>query len=364
MKIIILTPSLYKNDGVGNDVMHEYELLSAKYDICIYAEYYNEDLLIDANIELITLEKLKKYSKNSKNTIIFHHSIYWELVEDILIESKAKIYFRYHNITPPEFFAKYNKLFVDATRKGLVQTKRIIKSANIHKFISDSSFNNDDLIGYGADPERCFTIAPFHKISDFDNEPFDISLLDELIDGKINILFVGRFAPNKGHKHIVEVAYEYKTLYGSNIRFSMIGKIDQNLKQYYDEVMALVEQYDLHDIVSVEDNVSFRQLHTYYGCSHVFLLTSEHEGFCVPILEAQAHDLPIVALDRSAVASTLGENQVIFNEINHRKIATSLNVISKNVRYREYLATNGRNNLKRFALDNLENEFINLLELA
>ena len=74
-------------------------------------------------------------------------------------------------------------------------------------------------------------------------------------------------------------------------------------------------------MIKFHQKVDLKTLHTLYKYSTVFLLLSEHEGFCVPILEAQYHNLPIVAWDQCAVGETLGSGQLLFQDCDYDSFA-------------------------------------------
>ena len=63
----------------------------------------------------------------------------------------------------------------------------------------------------------------------------------------------------------------------------------------------------LDDAVTLTGGVSPAELAAYYRAADVFVVCSEHEGFCVPLLEAMHHGVPIVAYAATAVPETLGD---------------------------------------------------------
>ena len=59
--------------------------------------------------------------------------------------------------------------------------------------------------------------------------------------------------------------------------------------------------------------VSDEELATYYRNAHAYLSLSEHEGFCVPVVEAMTMDVPVLAYAAGAVPETLGGAGVMFS---------------------------------------------------
>jgi glycosyltransferase involved in cell wall biosynthesis len=107
--------------------------------------------------------------------------------------------------------------------------------------------------------------------------------------------------------------------------------------------------------------VSDRELHTYYKNCDVFLLLSHHEGFCVPIIESQSHSLPIVGLDRTASAETMGPDQLTFETEDPNEIATALHVVATHGDVRNFLKERGLANCKKYSEENVQKCYADLL---
>lgn len=345
MKILIMTPSLHKHDAVGNDVLQQYSSLGEKgWETYLHAEMPDEPFAhLSADISDV-LEIIR----DPDNVVIYHHCVFWRLGEELVNEAKAKLIMKYHCITPPVFFEKYNADYVNATKPGIEQTERYVKGGRFRHFIGDSGFNCGELERCGAVKSELSTLAPFHKIDDFGHVGINAGLGEELSSGRLNVLFVGRVAPNKGHKHLISTIKEYVNRYDRDIHLNIIGHIDPGLNGYYNELTDLITENDLSNEITFRRGVDFRDLHTFYSYSSMFLLMSEHEGFCVPILEAQYNKLPIIALDRCAVKETLGPDQVIAEEPDYEFFAAAIHTVGKNDAIRRYLVERGYENFKRY----------------
>ncbi len=360
MKICIVTPTLTHHDAIGNDVRHQCAILSKIYDTSIYAENYIED---DFKSFMIKKKELFSLVEIKDNIIIYHHAVLWHEGQDLLESAKCKIYLKYHNITRPSFFKPYNEFYTSMCDLGRQQTEKIIKLNKVTKFLSDSKFNAQDLLELGVNSNEIDIVAPFHKLDDFKNVNTNVKLANELLDGRVNILFVGRFVPNKGHKHLVKIIAKYINMYDRNIQLNIVGGLDEGLSLYISEIKHMISSYDLNDIIHIKNKISFEELHTYFNYSHIFLLMSEHEGFCVPILEAQMHNLPIIAINTTAISETIGEEQLVFTEINYSEFAASIHVLLNNNTYRNYLVEHGQKNLSRFSNKIIEKKFMDALNL-
>ncbi len=355
MRAIITATAIMENDAIGNDVLKELECLNNNgFDVYLYAEKIDERY----NSYLLDLAKLNKMVQQRDTILIYHHGTYWPYGEEMINNASCKIYLKYHNITPASFFEEYSSELYNSTLFGREQTERLVRSGKIHRYLPDSTFNGEELLSYGANSAQIFTLPPFHRVEEFAAVEANPKIIDELADGRINVLFVGRIAPNKGCEHLIEVIRIYRELYDDNIRLNLVGGLDERLGDYFDELNNRINAYGLADMIQFRQKVSFKDLKSYYQASDIFLLMSEHEGFCVPILEAQYNKLPIVALNRCAVKETLGENQVLFDELDYAEFAVSINMIVNSSEYINCLVENALDNYGNYLNYILANHFI------
>jgi glycosyltransferase involved in cell wall biosynthesis len=345
VKVFILAESLRNGDAVGSSVIQEYHALTAQgHQVKLYSS--NCDDLFRPY--LIDRDMLLKAVKEKDALLLYHHSIFWDDGGVIIKAANSKIVLRYHNITPDHFFTAYSDLFSNLSKQGRRQTEEFIKSGKIIHYLPDSNYNAAELIESGVPQDVVSVMAPFHKINDFDKTRLNLNLLETMLDGKINVLSVGRIVPNKGFHHAVEVIDRYMSYYGDNIRFYIVGSTDPHFQGYVDELMNRLSNMRLDNNVTLLGKVSFEDLHTYYVASHVYLLMSEHEGFCLPILESQYHKLPIVALDRCAVKDTLGDEQLSMKDLDYEVFASAIHTVVSDNNVRNYLADNGYRNYRKY----------------
>jgi glycosyltransferase involved in cell wall biosynthesis len=350
-----MVPGLSAGDAIGNDVLGEYEVLRRKgFDVTTYCEHCDHRFR-----RIVSGPRCIRKAE----IVIYHHGINWPRGEKLLRESNARLkVLRYHNVTPPEFFRGYSPELEKLTRLGREQTPRLVQACT--HFLADSAYNAKELTGYGASPDRCRVLPPFNHIEELLSLQADVGLLESLIKSHVAcVLSVGRQAPNKGLHHFLRVAHSFKNLFGKRARFIWVGGRDPNLSRYYAEIDRYILTNRLNDVVFFPGRVSASRLKTYYLASKVFLTLSEHEGFCVPVVEAQALGVPVVALARAAVPETAGENQLIFEEIDYERFAAAVAVLLANPDYRLHLASHGKENYqKRFARQVLEAAFLQALE--
>jgi len=360
MNIYIMVPALSLHDAVCNDALKQQEvLIAAGHNCWLYAEFCD---VVTASMSIAEADLISGITADSADTcVIYHHAVFWAKGEQLLNAARCRIYFKYHNITPPEFFKNYDNGSYHATLAGIDQTKRLVGLKNVARFVGDSAYNVEDLVALGVDPEMTGVIAPFHKIDEFSTASESAEVRSRLNNDRLNLLFVGRVVPNKGHIHLLEVLDRYVAYYGPKVKLHIVGALAMAEPNYFWHLQALVNDRRLGDFVDFRQKVDFAALHTYYKYADVFVVMSEHEGFCVPILEAQFHNLPIVGLARAAVKDTLGSEQLVLDDLNYDRFAAAIRVVATDPEIRRYLATKGQDNLRTYSIDNLAKQTLELI---
>ncbi|MCM1495525.1 MAG: glycosyltransferase family 4 protein [Bacteroides sp.] len=337
--IILMHQTVTNHDAIGNDIEGMYRLLSEKNACYVYAVYQ-----LNTKVTYISMDELEKVIKTPETVVIYHHSGFWEQGEAVLDACMCKIVIRYHNITPPEFFKPYSELHYSQCKYGREQTERFIKKYSRAIWLSDSAYNQGEI--HDIPEERLSICPPFHKIDKWrTKQPSERVLQELLYDDCLQVLFVGRIAPNKGHLFMLEVLSCYCENYDTSIVLRIVGRQDDLLKGYNEEIKQHIRCHELEGNVKFIGEVTDSALLAYYHGSDVFLCVSEHEGFCVPLLEAQSCGLPILARKLCAVPDTLGEQQLLLEE-DVREYAAALHELKQNQELVDYVRKQGKRNYK------------------
>ena len=345
MKIIIGLPLLSAHDAISNDVLKQCELLIKNgFDALIYA---TEVRLEVKRLLLINRNFLIKFLKQKENILIYHHGVAWEEGKWILNEAECKILVKYHNVTPARFYKNYDKDGYYATQAGESQTRAIACNAKIEKFIGASTYNCESLKKLGVESHRMTVIPPFLMTDEYNKANIDLELTAKLDDGNKHFLTVGRVVPNKGHHHLIQTVQRYVNFFGPRIKLHIVGSLSMQDKRYYYYLEDMIRNFNLGEQITFHQNTNFNKIHTFYQKAGALIMMSEHEGFCVPIAEAQLYKLPIIALDRGAVGETLGPNQLLFKEPDYDIFAVALHRITQDQKLRKKVTKNGINNFNQ-----------------
>jgi glycosyltransferase involved in cell wall biosynthesis len=321
-RIAILTPSITTGDAVSNDVLGMHDVLKERgYDVRVFAEGWALD-----KPRVWPSPQVGNFLKQPTDVLIYHYSRGWDPGLDLLRNLKCRKIIKYHNVTPPEFLAGYSSDFAAMCLEGREQLALIARSSS-DLYLSDSAYNMRELVAEGAAESKSFVVPPFHHVDRLHSVEPDASVLKSYGDGKVNICMVGRVAPNKSHPALIEAFAAYHHDYNPHSRLLIVGKEEVRLAKYSTLLRAMVKHLKLQDDVIFTGEVSDGGLRAYYAAAHVFMITSEHEGFCVPLVEAMAMKIPIVAYASTAIPETVGTAGLVWEERNPYLLAESVNSI-------------------------------------
>ena len=353
MRILQLLPNLKYGDAVGNDTLALHDILKQQgYETKIYAEYILSP--IDQNVAT-TINDLPHIDAN--DIIIYHFSTGSETMAEILQTCNCRKIMVYHNITPGKYFEEYDAVVAqrcDDGRKELCDLK-----AQFECCIADSEYNKNELIdiGYTCPVYVLPIIIPFE---DYEREP-EPSIIKRYGQGDyVNILFVGRIAPNKKIENVIRVFAWYNKHVNTKSRLFLIGD-DRVIDSYTDRLKRFIKKLRLTEEVYFSGHIPFNQILGFYKTADVFLCMSEHEGFCVPLVEAMKFSVPIVSYATAAVPETLGGTGIVLKSDDITIAARMLDVAIKDTYLNKLLVQTEEKRLHDFAYDNIRNEFLNIL---
>jgi glycosyltransferase involved in cell wall biosynthesis len=288
-------PAAHRGDAIGDSARRVRDLLrDMGHDSDIYALTIDDDMRGE-------VRSFFESSARQGDVTIFHYALPSTMTDAFGALPKGRV-LQYHNITPAHFFAPYQPEVFRMAALGRRDLASLAGRTDLA--LGDSEYNRQELEHLGFRPNGVFPIAlNLSRIIDAPPHP----ALERLLgDGLTNFLFVGRIVPNKRIEDIVRLAEVYKRYIDANYRFIFVGRTD-GIPRYYATVRALIAEFDmLPDRFLFPGAVPDWELAAYYRTASVYLSLSEHEGFCVPLLEAMAADVPVFAYESSAVPDTLG----------------------------------------------------------
>lgn len=358
MKAAILIPVLTSKDAVGADAMAMAQILD---DLGVETRIFCQS---SSGIQrkVWPAEDLPAFAGGPRDLVIYHFSTAWPVAVDLLQRCRGYRVVKYHNITPPDFFKSISSEYHNGCESGRLEVATIA-NLGCELYLGDSAYNLSELEEATSAGLNGGILAPFHRVEEIVQAEADTGMVDALTDGARNFLMVGRIAPNKGYLNLIEVFSAYVRAYSDPARLILIGKIDPRLHAYTDTITQRVDELGLAEHVLWINGASEAQLKAAYLSSHVFMLMSEHEGFCVPLIESMALGTPIVAHASSAVPETLGNAGIVWEEQDPWLYAASAARLFSDDELRGDLLESGRRRYKElFSVGILRERFVRYLE--
>jgi glycosyltransferase involved in cell wall biosynthesis len=263
----------------------------------------------------------------------------------------------YHNVTPARYFAPYDPALFRLASIARRELATLVGSVDLALGVSD--YNRRELEALGFAPTGVLPLAVnLRRLTDAAPRP---ALEKSLDDDLVNFLFVGRIAPNKKIEDHIRLAEHYKRYVDAYYRFIFVGRFDA-VPSYYQTIRALMTEYRLlNDRFIFTGPVSDEELAVYYRRSAVYISLSEHEGFCAPLLEAMATDVPILAYAAAAVPETLNGAGIQFAPKDMEMAAELLGALAFDDDLRRNVIAGQRRRLTDFSHTRIEQQLATLV---
>lgn len=296
MNVALSARVLNDGDAIGNDLLGMAGTLrSIGHEVTLFAEKSR----VDADIR--PLAELSDFLDSPEAVLIHHHSNDCETAVRAIVRNPTRAVVKHHNATPAHYFAEFAPSLVAETDRGRRQAVQLARHGIT--FWVDSAFNGEDLRTEVPD-FRYTVLPPFTQADQLARTVPDIQRLSGVDDWATTLLCVGRVAPNKNLELAIDTL-AHLLPFRRDARLIIAG--EHLFPSYSERLLAHAANTGVEDRMHVTGRVSTGQLHALYRSSDVLLSTSEHEGFCVPLVEAMALGIPIVALPRTAVPDTAGD---------------------------------------------------------
>ncbi len=275
-------------------------------------------------------------------------------VNDVFRAANCRKVLLYQNITPAEYFQAIHPGLSAGLAWGRRQLTELAGTAQIT--LAASTFNARELESAGHPPARIFPL-----IIDWSNlsTECDRRILNLWGDQKTNILFVGRCAPNKKIEDVIFAFHFFQKYVEPESRLIHVGSYAGSEKYHY-WLRTLVRKNSMRNVELI-GTLTQPELNAAYACARVFLCMSEHEGFCVPLLEAMQHRVPVMAYDAGAVAETLGGAGVLFRRKQFDQIAEMMGRIARDTAFRDALLAGQDRRLRAYKEFDPEQRLFELL---
>jgi len=345
-------PALLPRDATGDHTLAlQQALRDAGFRSDIYVEAAHDDLWHHATY-------FERYPERAApGDILLYQLSTASPVADFLLTRPERVVLDYHNITPAGFYEGWE----DHTRAKVALARlQMAELAPVAALgIADSAFNAAELHRWG-----CRTTSVIPILAGIEDrravvDPTEHARLAADHGDATVLLFVGRISPNKNQHRLVEALWLYRRWYDSRARLHLVGPAFTDA--YVDAVFALAAELGLADAVRHGEDLTDAELAAWYADADVFVCLSEHEGFCIPLLEAMRAGLPIVAHAAGAVPETLGHAGVVLDSTRPGTVAAAVHRVHTDRALADRLVAAGHRRLADFSPAATRARFVEVL---
>jgi glycosyltransferase involved in cell wall biosynthesis len=305
-------------DAIGNEVIGIQRVLrAAGYESDIFVE------AADHRLESMTRDYRELVDVSHPDNLLFHHFSLASKASRLAYALPDRMALIYHNITPPEFFVGLHRSLSSECFRGRRELRAYAERCDLA--LGDSEFNRQDLEALGFTRTGVLPVVP--DFSHLDGDA-DRRVADQFDDAWTNVLFVGRTVPNKKLEDVIRFFHAYHTFYNPHSRLFLIGA-QHGLDRYTVALHQLAATLG-NDHVHFVGQVSNDELAAFYEIADLFLCASEHEGFCVPLVEAFYKQIPVLAYAAAAVPATMDGAGVLYTDKDPSHVAALMDIIVSN----------------------------------
>jgi glycosyltransferase involved in cell wall biosynthesis len=300
MEIHQVIVSASPGDAVTNAALGTRELLRRIGPSEIFARYVHPRLAGD--VLLLGEYPGRATAARGQNLLVYHASIGEPEVLSFLLQRPERLVLVYHNITPAEYFAVLDPAFAELLAVGRAELGMLRDRVDLALAVSAYNARELEALGY-RDVRLSPLVVDVESLRSLQPNPQTVAHLEEHLHGPL-VLFVGQLLPHKRPDLLLEAYHVLVTYLVPDAYLAMVGPSRQQ-DGYRDVLEAFRLELNLQS-AWIPGRVAPDELVAFFRAASVFVTLSEHEGVCVPLLEAMAFGLPVAARDFAAIPDTLG----------------------------------------------------------
>lgn len=321
----------------------------------IFARYYDPSLAGD----VLALDEYDRQAPAGRpgatdDVLVVHGSIGEASVASFLAARPERLVLRYHNISPAAPFRPYDPAFAALLDDGRREVAAL--QPQVVLALCDSAYNAADLAAMGYDDVRVSPlVADPAELTRVEPDPATAHHLATEVEGPV-LLHVGQLLPHKRADLLVQAFHVLVTYLDPDARLILVGPA--RVSAFANAVQHLVHELSLPG-AWVAGAVSREALAAFYRRADAFVTASEHEGFCIPVLEAMAFDVPVAARAAGALPETAGDAAVLLPlDGGPALLAEAMHAVLHDDRLRGRLVEAGRRRLDHVGLARATETFL------
>jgi len=247
-------------------------------------------------------------------------------VADTVSHRPEKLVVNYHNLTPAKYFVGWDDAMVAELERGERQARRL--AARADATIADSTFNAEEFAALGASPVAVVPVLADRMTTEATGQIRPVHRDLGVRTRRARWLFVGRLTPNKAQDRLVRALAVAIARYDDQASLDLVG--GPSPASYGAYVRQVAKSHKVAGRVRIHGSIGHTELANLYLLADVFVSASQHEGFGIPLVEAMATGLPVVATDAGAVAETVGDAGLMLPDDDPETLAAAVHTLSTN----------------------------------
>ena len=356
MRVDQVIPSLASRDAIGVSALNLRDgLRRAGIDSDIFYGSFTPDVEHEGR-------PVTELGRAGRGRWLLYQASIGSPVYDILAARSEPKLVNYHNITPAALLRDWEPNVAYEVSLGRTQLARLAPQSRFA--VADSAFNESELLALGYEGTAVVPLLiDMHSKSDDPDRELSARLSARRErEGGSDLLYVGKISPHKAPHDLVKMLDVLRRTEDPAARLHLVGS---PLGETYEPALrAFIEELGLGDAVNLPGSVSGAELEAYFQAADVFVMASDHEGFCVPLAEAMGHGVPIVAYGVTAVPETVGGAGLVLPDKSAVAFAAAVGRVLRDERLRAVLAAAGRERAAGFDLAASTDRFVALVRGA
>jgi L-malate glycosyltransferase len=338
-------PSFSTRDAIGGHVVQVREVLRG---MGVASDIYVHEVRPDLRRQTRSYRDWTGPVAGQPTWLLYQCSTGSVMAEWLLGRPESKLS-NYHNITPAEFFDPWEPHVGAQLEVARRQLSLLAPATELA--LADSAYNQSELdrLGYAETAVVPILVDLDALVAELDHRALDrLRRTKDRRGGGADWLFVGRMAPNKCQHDVVKAFAAYRRFHDPKARLHLVGGSSSHA--YSTAIERYVAALGLADAVELAGSVPPGELAARFEVADVFVCLSEHEGFCVPLLEAMQHRVPIVAFAAGAVPETLAGAGLLLDDKTPATVAAAVYRVTSDPALATRLVEAGIERLRHFEL--------------
>lgn len=350
MRIDQLLAGFADGDAISNEALQIRDILRNN---GIDSDIYSDQTYTSPSMRHECMD-IKAYKPG--DMCIHHYSIGSPVVDTFSSVNSRKVLI-YHNITPAEYFRVYDTRVteqLESARRNLA-----IISAKADVVWADSEFNAGEIRSLGINNIKVFPLLFSSKGLDIPDDP---EVVTRLSGPLTTFLTVGRIAPNKRLEVLIKAFHYYVKKINPFSRLVIVGS-GRSCPRYYDLLQMMVSDLDVAN-VCFDGFAAPKSLPTYYRKSDVFISVSDHEGYCLPLVEAMYHGTLVLAHRVGGIPEAMGEAGVLYQDLEPVHLAVLMDILTTRAEVRQDVLSSQSIRINTVKNRDVTGELMNLIHAA